>query len=64
MHGLGDQIIAHTRHLRAFYHAKDRLALSTVIALDAAQDDRKEFHGGMPRLANTDEGHFLLSPTL
>ena len=35
MHGLGDQINAHTHHLRAFYHARDRVALSTVTALDA-----------------------------
>ena len=38
MHGLGNKIIAHTRHLRAFYHARDRVALVTVTALYAAQE--------------------------
>ena len=28
----------HAHHLRAFYHARDRVALSTVTALDAAQE--------------------------
>jgi len=41
-HGLGNQIIAHTRHLRVFNRARDRVGLLTVIVLDAAQDDRKE----------------------
>ena len=43
MCGLGNQIIAHAHRLRAFNHARDRVALSTVSALDAAQDDRREF---------------------
>ena len=43
MCGLGNQIIAYAHRLRAFNHAKDRVALSTVTALDAAQNDRREF---------------------
>jgi len=42
MHSLGNRIIAHARHLGAFIHARDRVALLTVTALDAAQDGRKE----------------------
>jgi len=43
LRGLGNQIIAHTHRLRAFIRARDRVALSTVTVLDAAQDDRREF---------------------
>jgi len=42
MRGLGNQIITHAHHLGAFIHARDRVALLTVTALDAAQDGRKE----------------------
>ena len=40
--GLGNQVIAHTRHPQVFNHARDRIALLTVTVLDAAQYDRKE----------------------
>jgi len=43
MCGLGNQIVAHAHRLRAFNLARDRVALSTVTALDAAQDNRREF---------------------
>ena len=43
MCGLGNQIIAHAHCLRVFNSARDRVALSTVTVLDAAQDDRREF---------------------
>jgi len=40
---VGNQIIAHAHCLRVFNRARDRVALSTVTALDAAQDDMREF---------------------
>jgi len=42
MCGLGNQIVAHAHRLRAFNCARDRVALSTVTALDAAQNDRRD----------------------
>ena len=42
MRGLGNQIIAHARRLRAFNHARERVALLIVTVLDTAQDDRNE----------------------
>ena len=43
MCGLGNLIIAHVHRLRAIKRARDRVALSTVTELDAAQDDRRKF---------------------
>jgi len=39
--GLGNQTIARAHHLRVCNCARDRVAMSTVTALDAAQVDRK-----------------------
>jgi len=50
MHGLGNQIITHTHCLRTFNSARDRVSLLTVTALDATQDDRKEWLNGSERL--------------
>jgi len=43
MCGLGNQTIARAHRLRVCNCARDRVAMSTVTALDAAQVDRKEF---------------------
>ena len=43
MCGLGNQTIARAHRLRVCNCARDRVAMLTFIALDAAQVDRKEF---------------------
>jgi len=45
MRGLGNQMITHAHHLRAFNHARDRVVLLTVTALDIVQDtcNKEEF---------------------
>jgi len=42
MHGFGNQIIAHT-HVLERLTVLETVILLTVTALDATQDDRKEF---------------------